>query len=1209
MSEVGMQGDNRSITIEKDAISSAIISGSGNKVVIYLYQLERQIEPEPAYQPGEIGSNPYKGLLAFHEEDSDHYFGREEQIEKLWNLFRTLHENITQPEPPLRLLTILGPSGCGKSSLARAGLIPELARRPLPGKSQARVAVLVPGTHPVEALATVLARVATNDQTPVAKTMEFERVLKEAIHTKNTIIYDGLRRIANVLPEIAVSPLVVLVDQFEEVYSLCADTTERQIFIENLIHAAGDRAGGVSVIITLRSDFLGETQRHPALNQVIAKQSLFVPAMSEEELRRAITKPAELAGHPLDEAVVTLLLQDTQGRGGALPLLQFALTRIWEGLKKGVEPIKTLEDIGDVGGALADEAQRIYQSLNDEEKQIARRVFLGLVQLEEGGSYTRRRASINSLVSYKDEPEYVKRVIERFANPGVRLVTLSSEQGTETAEVTHEALFVNWGQMQAWLDNSRSDIRFQHYLDETVRRWNENGRPDGSLWRSPDLDLLGKYYERASDNMTPLQVEFFHASIASVKKQEGIFGNIRNIWKRFTGGNRQPENEPKPATVETKAPEEAISVSPNQQQNLGVVKTYAWYPCLETPTKYLSVGQNSTLTLNLTPDSQPNTEPLRVPVNTLEITVYIEAPGFLLQGEHTRTLPVKDGELMERSLTLHLTPLTSGDRIISLSVYPGGRLPNLSPVKLQKALRVNRPRVLPNIPELIDRRAIPAPEPDIILHITLEEVLNPKKSTGLQRIGLYLTCAALSCDRQPLDFLEFTADDLEGLRQFAVQAAAVANGSPVDVLRSLQRIGVTLFDQLMPPDSQLREYYSELFDLANISPSPLSWLIVSEAQAVLPWELICAYYYNPETEKNWYDEFLAQKFIVAHWVGYQGIKLANEAPLLKLGLTHYNQHPQQLSRWQKVLGSETQAESTQQSGLVALMQPSSLCYGLHILRYTDIEQTGQITAYQANSQPTSGKTLDRAEELLYNQRLDFTLRRPVVGLSLVDGQPPNRGMGMVARDNQLEADWMLPLMHAGASALVGARWSVLPESDRFFYRIFYNLIRTGTELGEAVWQARKQVKYAFPHRSDWLAYTYFGHPQCQPYLVRSSQGFTFFEAINPPENDNFLAGESYDFRASYRTEAPVWYDGRLTVQQMSSETEDLSVMMVHLTGEIPPETYPLQPVISQESYQNIITITMPSQKTILPLLIRFQKNNEELNTLFLNLNVVDRGQP
>ncbi|MBW4597459.1 MAG: AAA family ATPase [Brasilonema angustatum HA4187-MV1] len=521
MSDSGLRDENRSIRIEKDAISSAIISGDGNRVVIYQYQLEHQLKEEKVSTTAEIGRNPYKGLLAFYEVDSERYFGREKQIEKLWNLFRTLHENTTQSETPLRLLPILGPSGSGKSSLARAGLIPELARRPLPGKSQARVVVLVPGTHPIEALATVLARVATNDQTPVTKTREFAEELKQtSSNTTNTIIYDGLRRIANVLPEIAISPLMVLIDQFEEVYSLCDDPNERQIFIENLIHAASDRSGCVSVIITLRSDFLGETQRHPTLNQVIAKLGVIVPAMSTEELQQAITKPASNAGHPLDEAVVSLLLKDTEGREGALPLLQFALTRIWDGLKIGVEPVKTLKQIGGVGGALADEAQRIYQSLNEQEKKIAQRVFIGLVQLGEGTSDTRRRANIDSLISYKDEPESVRKVINRFASPGVRLVTLFSIDGIQTAEVTHEALFTNWGQMKKWLDSSRSDIRFQRRLDETARVWNENNRPEGSLWRPPDLNFLKKYYERASDNMTPLQVKFFRTCENAARKAE-----------------------------------------------------------------------------------------------------------------------------------------------------------------------------------------------------------------------------------------------------------------------------------------------------------------------------------------------------------------------------------------------------------------------------------------------------------------------------------------------------------------------------------------------------------------------------------------------------------------------------------------------------------------------------------------------------------------
>lgn len=323
-----------SITIEKNANGSAVISGNDNQVVI-IYQSQRQVE-DPSVRVEEIGPNPYKGLLAFQETDGDRFFGRSEQIEQLWGKFRSLHEG----DSTVRLLPIYGPSGSGKSSLARAGLIPELARRRLPGYAQARVAVLVPGTHPLEALASVLARVATDDPTPVAKTREFAGELQQANQQGD---YDGLRRIADLLPDIAVSPLIVLVDQFEEVYSLSKNLAERDAFIGNLLTGASDRSRRISVIVTLRSDFLGETQKHPLLNRLFA-QGFLVPTMDEEELRQAIRQPAQIAGHPLDEATIELLIKDkdTEGRVGALPLLQFALTRIWSGLASGKEPAETL---------------------------------------------------------------------------------------------------------------------------------------------------------------------------------------------------------------------------------------------------------------------------------------------------------------------------------------------------------------------------------------------------------------------------------------------------------------------------------------------------------------------------------------------------------------------------------------------------------------------------------------------------------------------------------------------------------------------------------------------------------------------------------------------------------------------------------------------------------------------------------------------------
>ncbi|MBD2255300.1 NACHT and WD repeat domain-containing protein [Nostoc parmelioides] len=482
------------------------------QVVIYNTSTVDSDSSTSKTRASEIGPNPYQGLLAFQETDGDHFFGRDQQIKDLWEKFRGVHEASI-----IRFLAIYGPSGSGKSSLARAGLIPELSRRPLPGRNRARVAVLIPGSHPLEALATVLAEIATGDRTPIIKAKEFSIVLQQPNSDGE---YEGLRQIANALPEIAIKPLVVLVDQLEEVFTLCEDQRERDAFIGNLLCAASESSKRVSVIVTLRSDFLGLTQKNPHLNQLLASQGFFVAAMNVEGLREAITKPAELAGYPLDQSTVDLLIEQTEGREGALPLLQFALTQIWAGLAEGREPAETLRAIGGVGGALAKEAQRIFESLNSKEQKIAKRVFLGLVQLGEGTKDTRRRTELERIVSHGEQQEQVMKVIARFSDSGTRLITLADNAGTITAEVTHESLIDNWQQMRLWLNESRGDLRFQRRLDEAAIIWNENGRPDGNLWRSPDLDLLRQYHERADDDMTPLQIEFFNHSIHAFDEAE-----------------------------------------------------------------------------------------------------------------------------------------------------------------------------------------------------------------------------------------------------------------------------------------------------------------------------------------------------------------------------------------------------------------------------------------------------------------------------------------------------------------------------------------------------------------------------------------------------------------------------------------------------------------------------------------------------------------
>lgn len=517
-------GSYRSIQIKNNALGNVLISGDGNVVnatIRVVHQATEKLSLDESAALTKLNGNPYKGLASFREADANYYFGREEQVDRLKQKFQHL---VQQPNS-LRVLPVLGPSGCGKSSLIRAGLIPELVKSPLPGKENLRMAVLVPGSHPLEALAGVLAKTITNDPLPVKKTKELKDVLGE-VNGANE--YDGLRRIASLIPDIQETPLVILVDQFEEVYSLQRDreaimqTDQQLAFINTLLHAAEDPSGNVSVLITLRSDFIGETQRHQKLNQVIcSSQSMIVPAMKMDELHRAIAEPAKLAGHPLDVTTVNLLVKQAHDREGALPLLQFALARIWEGLREGIDPEETLHEIGGIGGALANRAQDIYDQLSEVEQAIAQMIFVSLVELSDPNHNTRRPVEIKRLATTRHGPEEIKSVIRKFAAPEFRLITLSNRDGREIAEVTHEAIFKHWGKIQIWLSDGLEDIRLQRKLEEATEHWNRFERPDGLLWRNPDLSRLEDFIaRRGTASLNKGQIYFYKASTKVEKRRQ-----------------------------------------------------------------------------------------------------------------------------------------------------------------------------------------------------------------------------------------------------------------------------------------------------------------------------------------------------------------------------------------------------------------------------------------------------------------------------------------------------------------------------------------------------------------------------------------------------------------------------------------------------------------------------------------------------------------
>jgi WD40 repeat protein len=486
--------------------TSLIVTIAGAQKVYVYPEREHLLEPPPP------GSNPYKGLLYFDETDAERFFGRERLTEQL---YARLTELLVRDEGKLRLLPVLGPSGSGKSSLVRAGLVPRLARERLAQLIEPRVLVLTPGAHPLQSLARALARLSPGDATPLAREEEYLNFLVK--HP------DGLRRIVDSVFDLGAARLILVIDQFEELYVTAAGPKEREAFeeerdrfIATLIDAASDPSGHVIAVTAMRSDFWGATQRHPELNAQMAHWGFLVPAMGKEELEDAIRKPAEQAQWPyrFQEAFVDLLVKEVLGEPGSLPLLQFALQRVWDALP--ADPAVTLDKLGGFGGVVAGYAENEFGCLSERDRAIVRRAFLAMVNLGEGAADTRRRASLDEITAGAAFAERELAVLRRFSRPDARLITLGQAGGAVTFEVAHETLIRQWDRLQSWLNENREDLRFLARARDAATWWEEG---KGPLWRSFQLKQLCEFAQRTPENMTERLARFRDASLAEESRE------------------------------------------------------------------------------------------------------------------------------------------------------------------------------------------------------------------------------------------------------------------------------------------------------------------------------------------------------------------------------------------------------------------------------------------------------------------------------------------------------------------------------------------------------------------------------------------------------------------------------------------------------------------------------------------------------------------
>jgi WD40 repeat protein/energy-coupling factor transporter ATP-binding protein EcfA2 len=458
----------------------------------------RGIEPDPELE-GVVaveGVSPYRGLQFFDVEDARFFFGREA-------LTQWLLDKLRPASAENRFLAIVGPSGSGKSSLARAGLLASLKKGDaIAGSQDWPVAVCKPGAQPLESLAVALTSAARLDSSPLGLIRDFGADARTLHLNTRLALHDAPSE----------RRFVILVDQFEEVFTLCSDEAQRRVLIDNLLHAATAAEGRTVIVLTLRADFYGRCAAYPNLAAAVSDRQILVGAMTREELRRAIERPALLAGCELEAGLVDLLLEEVEGQPGSLPLLQHALLQLWDRRKGRRLTVEAYREIGGVEGALEKYAEGVYGDLPEAEKEVCHQVLLRLVQIGEGTVPTRRRLFLEELKPVNETgARAVEHVIHKLAN--ARLLTTGDDKNP-TVELSHEALTTGWKKLTEWIETDREALLVRRQLDDAVEDWIANGREPSYLYRGARLAQAEKWAASRSASLNRPEREFLDASLA-----------------------------------------------------------------------------------------------------------------------------------------------------------------------------------------------------------------------------------------------------------------------------------------------------------------------------------------------------------------------------------------------------------------------------------------------------------------------------------------------------------------------------------------------------------------------------------------------------------------------------------------------------------------------------------------------------------------------
>ena len=466
----------------------------------YIIPVDVLIQAWPELAPLSIPALPpcpYRGLSAFREEDAHLFFGRDPLVQRL---LKATTEN--------RFVSLVGASGSGKSSVVFAGLIPNLRQKP--GWT---FASLRPAGQPFLNLAGICVSLLEPKMSEIDRLIE-SRKLAEEFRAKRITLSTVLLRVFDRISDAV--DVVIIVDQFEELYTHNPDRELTNLFIDQLLtiipRSLQDRQRNLRLIVSCRADFVGYALAYrPFADALQEAERILVAPMNGEELRQAIEQPAAKLGVRIADGLTERILTDADvDRSiGNLPLVEFALTLLWERQKKSTLTHAGYDEIGGVDRALALYAEREFQQLPEEDKKRAQRLLLRLVRPGVGTGDTRR------IASRKDVPEEYWELVPRLASNRLVVSGLDETTGDETVEIVHEALIESWQRLSVWLDEDRDFRVWLDRLRNAIQSWNTTNRDAGGLLRGAPLVEAQDWLKRRGADFGQEEREFVEASLAA----------------------------------------------------------------------------------------------------------------------------------------------------------------------------------------------------------------------------------------------------------------------------------------------------------------------------------------------------------------------------------------------------------------------------------------------------------------------------------------------------------------------------------------------------------------------------------------------------------------------------------------------------------------------------------------------------------------------